>query len=166
MKKSLIGMILLGIMVFSRAFLINEGGEEMPLFVRESSNLTVHLHHHQIQSYDFETKPSAFLREVAARLDLPEVQQSKQREVLSISTKQESEISLSPSTLIAHNSETEMAHSDEVIPMDYVSDTGYGLWNSGPSEAGEVEQTSGSVPLDRGSTISDNFNRLFPRRSF
>ena len=55
---------------------------------------------------------------------------------------------------------------DEIIPMDYVSNTGYGMWRASNSEENTAHddlESEGIVPLDRGNTITDNISRLFPR---
>lgn len=52
---------------------------------------------------------------------------------------------------------------EEIIPMDYVSNTGYGLWKTSEEKIISKEERDGKIPLDRGNTISDNISKLFPR---
>ena len=62
--------------------------------------------------------------------------------------------------------ESELPAEDEIIPMDYVSNTGYGMWRtSSPEDHGAQEDRTfeGKVPLDRGNTITGDISRLFPR---
>lgn len=54
--------------------------------------------------------------------------------------------------------------SSDVIPSDYVSNTGYGLWKQSSQKIISRSEREGKVPLDRGNTITDNMSKLFPRQ--
>lgn len=84
-----------------------------------------------------------------------------------------------PVNLVDNLNFTEIDESDDdeeenIIPLDYTSNTGYGFWKTETAEIRQPDQewersgtktvtTTGAVPLDHGNTITEGMSKLFPR---
>ena len=157
MNKATLGMILLGAVVFTKAFLIERSDEnvvsrdtELSSSIEENTSLRIS-----------ETKfiePRAEL--MAFNLVSPKVM--VEEPVINQPLESPLTTEITEDDLMASVDITEEV-VDEVIPMDVVTNTGYGMWISSSEKITSKEDRNGKVPLDRGNTISDNISKLFPR---
>ena len=169
-KKSIIGIVLLSCMVLVKAFLIDKT-EVSELLVREGSVLSVN-NDDQLLRDETPSQLNSLLAGLVKNLSAEDIkfhQPSQQErttadygsnnEFLAVVDHVENQAERSS------NNEHVAVNSEEIIPMDYVSNTGYGLLVSDlsmPSGTSESE-LPGNVPLDRGSTITESISKLFPR---
>ncbi|UKN00121.1 hypothetical protein K6119_10285 [Paracrocinitomix mangrovi] len=149
MNKSTIGMIIVVAMVLAKAFIVdNESVQVQSKQVTAADLLEL-----GVEDFDFSKKNSNDkLIASAGEFNLPELMAFKNVESNSASTR---------------------VIEEEVIPMDdFHGNTGYGFWladnesqkTSSLIDAQPERQGRGeSYPLDNGSTISDDFSRLFQR---
>lgn len=52
---------------------------------------------------------------------------------------------------------------EEVVPMDYFTNTGYGLLKTTTEQIISKNDRIGKEPLDNSNTISENISKMFPR---
>jgi hypothetical protein len=157
MKKATVGMILLGAMVFTKAFLLeNNSSQNM---VSRDATLTSNVNETLIirsQVEDMISEPQ--LAFFVSNYSLPHLKIHQQPRVNSVN-------SVIPEIFVEEvatiNNQVQM--EKEIIPMDYASNTGYGIWKSTSEQIISKEDRDGAIPLDRGNTITDNISKLFPR---
>lgn len=160
-KKSTIGMVLLVAMVISKAF----------LFDYKDQQVNFEGVHASVQNVNAFSERASSLKSTSARTDL--IAAHFNAPVLSdfqvvVTNNQGNEHFASDYQIdeLVINSCDQIA--SEVIPMDYASNTGYGLWKSSSLEGRERYSSAeksfeGKMPLDHGNTVSGDMSRLFPR---
>jgi hypothetical protein len=160
MKKATIGIFLFGAMVFTKAFLIEESNGDSNLISRDHSFATSFQESEILRAdFSFQTaEPRAML--LAANFVLPSSGIFESNTQFKSSYEKE-EVIVDTDFLADHSVNIEV--EEAVIPMDDVSYTGYGMWNSNTENIRSKEDRDGLIPLDRTNTISDNISKLFPR---
>lgn len=163
MKKSTIGIVLLVAMVLTKAFLVDYSDSEENPFARNEaivSNLS-EINDLRTQHQD-ELNVSPQTNLLAANFTSPQLPTTVRSEAIDVETVlAEPEVELFASVKLKKHIDEEI--EEEIIPMDFVSNTGYGLWRGNSENAHSNSESEGKVPLDGGNTISDNISKLFPR---
>ena len=162
MKKSTIGIVLLVAMVLTKAFLIDNEGSENPFARSEAivSNLSETNDLRAQHQDELNVEPKANL--LAANFESPVLQtlvRTESNEVKPVTVDPEAVLFAS----VDVNKQIDEELEQEIMPMDFVSNTGYGLWRNNGENAHSNPESEGKVPLDGGNTISDNISKLFPR---
>ena len=158
MKKSTVGMLILGSMIFTKAFLM-EGSSSNSIVSRDNS-----LQSNFQEALVIRAQNGGMIAPVAnlfaSNFDspsfdfVPPVQVSEE-------IRPSNELTNFTENVALVNPVDEV--KEEIIPMDYVSNTGYGLWKTSEEKIISKEERDGKIPLDIGNTISDNISKLFPR---
>ena len=170
-KKSIIGIVLLSCMIFVKAFLIDKS-EVSDLLVRDSSVLSEKLENQTLREetpFQIQGLLASLVKNISAediKLDQTSWQNQKGGENTAKNKSGNELVDVVQNQPEVSDSNDNLAeNTEDIIPMDYVSNTGYGLLVSdlsAPSGASKSE-LSGNVPLDRGSTITESMSKLFPR---
>lgn len=160
-KKSTIGMVLLVAMVLTKAFLFDYDQNANDFNARSESKASeVNAMADLRTSMQPTILPKTEL--IVAQLNAPKLND------FDVVSETSDNLEIEEYTLDDMAVEDMSAQGDEkIIPMDYVSNTGYGMWRTTHSEEEHAQQddpsSAGIVPLDRGNTITDNISRMFPR---
>lgn len=150
-------------MVLTKAFLIdNEGSEENP-FARNEAIVSNFSETNDLRAeHQDESKVVPRANLLVANFEspvLPTLLRAELNEVEPITVNPE-EVLLASVDL---NKQIDEETEQEIMPMDFVSNTGYGLWRGDGENSHSNPESEGKVPLDGGNTISDNISKLFPR---
>ena len=144
MKKSTFGIALLVSMVLTKTYLGSE--VEDVNVVKNSTSAQSNLVSRTISFTPSSVNSVSTL--IAQDLSKPEFK----NETINYSGPSQNEIA---EIALVENSEIEDL---DVLPLETVSNTGYGLWEFTSTENSNEE----GVPLDRGNTIMDGISRMFP----
>jgi hypothetical protein len=156
-KKATIGMALLVAMVLAKALLPKLEPKSEDFAVRGESpdaaldNIdNIRNNHQEIFSVSAQSEFLAAAFSIPDPFDFKIPVRNEFREV-------DQEVELIAEVILPEELES------DVMPMDFVSNTGYGLWKNSSEKIITKSTWEGKIPLDNGNTITDNISKMFPR---
>lgn len=164
MKKSTIGIVLLVAMVLTKAFLVDNEDVSENGVARTSEFVENHTFIEEVRNEIGEDETEVILKGnlIASNFSNPDLSRNVRTTVV---TENAHDAEVPDLNLFASLDIHDLNGSnvEEVIPMDNMTNTGYGMWKRPTEEIISKSDRKGAVPLDIGNTISDNMSKMFPR---
>lgn len=161
MKKATVGMVMLVGLVLIKAYIsVDERAQPVDL-ARDHSVFTEVIESNELRADHFSAGSSQSTL-LAQNISQPNfeafVTSSNSNQIPNNPVLQINDLAVQTVNPIINSEEDE-----EVVPMDYLSNTGYGLLKTTTEQIISKNDREGKEPLDNGSTISDNISKMFPR---
>lgn len=156
-------MMLLGAMVFTRAFLVGDPTVESSVVSRDNSLSSNFQEALMIRVEMDQTENAPVAQLFSQNFHSPEYVSFHADGSNNFTHVQTTYVTLSLPNDQINDLSHEVSNEAEIIPMDIQMNTGYGLWKSPNEKILSKEDRNGAIPLDRGNTITDNISKLFPR---
>ncbi len=160
MKKATVGMVMLVSLVLIKAY-ISKDQSSMSIERGRDHSVAENIIESTTLRSNFLNEGKSQLNLIAQNFDHPEI--PFQQYSTPISNVTETSIDLAIENLNEVQNDFVEDAVEEVVPMDYISNTGYGLLRTTTEKIISKTERIGKEPLDNGNTISENISKMFPR---
>ena len=157
MKKATVGMVMLVSLVFIKAYISHNDRAKVADEGRDNTVVSTVIESTLLRADHYSAGISQ-TKLLAQNLSLPDFQFEEKQSSAHLNASEEIIVFEEKKT-----SDDVVFIEEEVVPMDYSSNTGYGLLKSTTAQIISKNDRIGKEPLDNGNTISANISKMFPR---
>ena len=161
MKKATVGLVMLVSLVLIKAYISKDMQENSAELTRSNVEVTSIIKSSNLRAdlYNTGTATSNLFAQHIAQPLL-----NNESEILHVESSVQFENQEVFEDVELQTEIVEVVVDDEIVPMDYFSNTGYGLLKSTTEQIISKKDRIGKEPLDNSSnTISENISKMFPR---
>lgn len=160
MKKATVGMVMLVSLVLIKAY-ISKDQSSLSIERGRDHSVTENIIESTSLRSDFLNAGKSQLTLIAQNFQHPEIPVQQHATPVSNVTGTPFDLNIEDLNEVQNDFVEDAV--EEVVPMDYISNTGYGLLRTTTEKIISKTERIGKEPLDNGNTISENISKMFPR---